>query len=215
MHPCPRQDVGQVRAGGDGVGLHILRLGLLQAGAEEVVHKVGDHIGGHHTDQELIGAEFRLGRADQSPHRRAGGEGAHQHQQKQQGRGHGILQGQGQGHRHDGAHEELALGADVEEIGLVGEGEGQGGEDQGRGLHQHLAQVVLVGDNLRQRLSADLRRIDIHKQQQARADQQSHGHRTGVIEQDVYFFPHCAASFSPDTPAISSPIWAVVSSPLR
>ena len=39
--------------------------------------------------------------------------------------------------------------------------------------------------------------------------------RTGIRSRSKAASPHCAASFSPDTPAISSPIWAVVSSPLR
>ena len=45
-----------------------------------------------------------------------------------------------QGHRGDGAQIELALGADVPQPGAEGHGDGEAGEDQGRGAGQRLAE---------------------------------------------------------------------------
>ena len=210
--------IGQVGVLGDGVGLQILGLGLLQRGAQQVVHKGADHIGGHHTDQKLVGAEFGFDKADETAGGAAGGEGGHQHQQDQHNGGQHIAQGEGQGNCHDTAHIELALCADVEEVGLIGKGESEGGKDKGRCLDENLAHVIAVAEDLAKSQADDLEGIDLHESQQQQADQQTDHHRSYIEKERVgtaFPFFHAVTSFSLLTPAISRPISSVVSSPLR
>ena len=103
--------------------------------------------------------EFCLGSADEAAYGRTAGKGAQQHQQEQQPGGQTILQAQRQGHGNDGAHGELALSTDIKEIGVVGKGKGQGGEDKRGGLHQNLAQVILIGDDFPQGLAAHVQGV--------------------------------------------------------
>ena len=79
--------IRQIGIFGDAVCLQILRLGLLQAGTQQEIHKGADHICGHHTDQKFIGAEFCLDKSDEAARCAAGGKGGHQYQQDDHDRG--------------------------------------------------------------------------------------------------------------------------------
>ena len=143
---------------------------------------------------------------------RTAGKGAQQHQQEQQPGGQTILQAQRQGHGDDGAHGELALSTDIKEIGVVGKGKGQGGEDKRGGLYQNLAQVILIGDDFPQGLAAHVQGIHLHEQQQKAADDQADDHGGDIIQKNITFRPHAVCtSSSSGTPAISRPICWVVS----
>ena len=82
----------------------------------------------------------------------------------------------------------MALGADVEQVGLEGEGEGQRGEHQRCRLDQHVGQGVAVAEERAEERPHRLHGVLTHQEQQQPTDGQARHDSQNVGDQEVPVF---------------------------
>ena len=157
----------------DDRGVHRRRL-------EHRAPDVGDERGGdeveHDRVDDLVRPEPGLeDPRDRAPHRARAGGGEERHGHEGQAREARAVRG------HQGGGEapqvELALGADVEEAGAEGEGDGKAGEDERRGAKQRLPEPVAGSKAFPEHRAVDLERTlpDRDDEERARGQGERHG----------------------------------------
>ena len=140
-----RNDLRQPGGPVQRIGLQIFMLGFLQIRSQKVLHKVNDHIGGHHADQEFVCIESCFQESDDKPGKPAACHGG-QHGQNDHSRS-GQLSAKCKRNRNgtDTADIELSLGADVVQVCFVGKGKGKPCQDQRRRFDQNVAHGKAFG----------------------------------------------------------------------
>ncbi len=182
--PLPVRQQHDIAGFPDGVGARRIRL-VERGQIDDVVGKVERDPVQHNAGDDLVDAVFCLQKADQAAPDAPGEHPRREEDRNQQG-GRQV-QPDAEDGDHDGRDDVLALRADIEEAGLIGERHAQPGQDDGGRLYQDVGDVLGPSEHPAEKRAERLPRVvagggQHHRRDQKAAHNRNQGRGDGLFQ---------------------------------